>query len=76
MEKAVNIVTDTKDIIYIGKDFPDEYIGSKYTFKRRKCKSKSKCFAGGCRNVKNCRGKTFQEKLRRKAFEKCCEWLV
>ena len=26
-------IADTKDIIYIGKDLPDEYTGSKYTHK-------------------------------------------
>lgn len=25
-------MTESKDIIYLGKDFPDEFAGSKYTF--------------------------------------------
>ena len=29
-------IAETGDIIYLGKDFPDEYAGSKYTRKTRK----------------------------------------
>ncbi len=38
-------ITHTKDIIYIGKDFPDEYAGSKYTRCARGARAKAKANA-------------------------------
>lgn len=41
-------IVDTKDIVYIGKELPDEYTGSRYTYslKGGKCESKGKCITG------------------------------
>ncbi len=38
-------ITDTKDIVYIGKDFPDEYTGSKYTRTLKGARAKAKANA-------------------------------
>lgn len=38
-------VMDTKDIVYIGKDFPDEYTGSKYTYMLKGANAKVKANA-------------------------------
>ena len=38
-------VAETKDIVYIGKDFPDEYAGSKYTRALRGARAKAKANA-------------------------------
>ena len=42
MERNVNVI---KDIIYIGKDLPDEYTGSKYTHKLKGGNAKAKANA-------------------------------
>lgn len=38
-------IAETKDIIYIGKKFPDEYCGSKYTRKMKGTRAKAKANA-------------------------------
>lgn len=38
-------IADTKDIIYIGKDLPDEYTGSKYTYSLKGANAKAKANA-------------------------------
>ncbi len=38
-------IADTGDIIYLGKDFPDEYAGSKYTRKTKGGRAKAKANA-------------------------------
>lgn len=38
-------VVETGDIIYLGKDFPDEYSGSKYTRKMKGGRAKAKANA-------------------------------
>lgn len=38
-------MTESKDIIYLGKDFPDEYTGSKYTRKTKGARAKAKANA-------------------------------
>ena len=50
-------IAETRDIIYIGNKFPDEYGGSSYKKKKkrikhigRKSKSKGKCGTGNPRN--------------------------
>ncbi len=35
-------ITETKDIVFIGKDFPDEYTGSKYTRSLKGARAKAK----------------------------------
>ena len=41
------IMSESKDVIYVGKDFPDEYAGSNYTRKLRGARSKVKANASG-----------------------------
>lgn len=41
------IMSESKDTIYIGKDFSDEYTGSNYTRKLRGARSKVKANASG-----------------------------
>ena len=38
-------MTESKDIIYLGKDFSDEYTGSKYTRKTKGARAKAKANA-------------------------------
>lgn len=38
-------MTESKDIIYLGKDFPDKYTGSKYTRKTKGARAKAKANA-------------------------------
>ena len=38
-------IANTNDIVYIGKDFPDEYTGSKYTYRLRGTQAKAKANA-------------------------------
>lgn len=38
-------ITNTKDIIYLGKDFPDEYVGSSYTHRLKGANAKTKANA-------------------------------
>lgn len=38
-------IAETKDIVYIGKDLPDEYTGSKYTYSLKGANAKAKANA-------------------------------
>lgn len=38
-------IADSKDIVYIGKDLPDEYTGSKYTYSLKGANAKAKANA-------------------------------
>ena len=38
-------IADTKDIVYIGKDLPDEYAGSQYTYSLKGASAKAKANA-------------------------------
>jgi len=38
-------IAESGDLIYIGKDFPDEYTGSKYTYKLKGTLAKAKANA-------------------------------
>lgn len=38
-------IADTKDIVYIGKELPDEYTGSRYTYSLKGAKAKAKANA-------------------------------
>lgn len=38
-------IADTNDIVYIGNDFPNEYTGSKYTYKLKGAAAKAKANA-------------------------------
>lgn len=38
-------IADTKDIVYIGKDLPDDYTGSKYTYSLKGANAKAKANA-------------------------------
>jgi hypothetical protein len=61
-------ITDTSDIVYIGKDFPDEYTGSKYTRKTKGARAKAKANAvqGVCEIVEIATEKTFRENHKHK----------
>lgn len=39
------VITTSKDIVHIGKDLPDEYTGSKYTYSLRGANAKAKANA-------------------------------
>jgi hypothetical protein len=56
-------ITETRDIVYIGKDFPDEYTSSKYTRKTKGARAKAKANAvqGVCEMVEIATEKTFRE---------------
>jgi len=38
-------IADSKDIVYIGKDLPDEYTGSRYTYSLKGANAKAKANA-------------------------------
>lgn len=61
-------IADTRDIVYIGKDLPDEYTGSKYTYSLRGANVKAKANAsqGIPEMLKIAVGKYFKENLGRK----------
>lgn len=61
-------ITGTKDIIYIGKEFPDEYTGSQYTRKAKGARAKAKANAAqGVREmVEIATGKVFRENHKEK----------
>lgn len=61
-------IVETEDIIYLGKDFPDEYTGSKYTRKTKGARAKVKANASqGVREmVEIATEKTFRENHKEK----------
>ncbi|MDE5780651.1 MAG: hypothetical protein K2I03_04140 [Lachnospiraceae bacterium] len=61
-------IAESSDIIYIGKDFPDEYAGSKYTRKTKGARAKAKANAvQGVRElVEIASDKTFRENHKEK----------
>jgi hypothetical protein len=56
-------IANSRDIVYIGKNFPDEYTGSKYTRKTRGARAKAKANAvqGVSEMVEIATEKTFRE---------------
>lgn len=56
-------IASTDDVIFIGKDFPDEYTGSKYTHKLKGAQAKAKANAaqGIPELVETAKGKFFRE---------------
>lgn len=56
-------IADTKDIIYIGKELPDEYTGSKYTYilKGANAKAKANASQGIPEMLEIATGKYFRE---------------
>ena len=56
-------IADSKDVVYIGNDFPDEYAGSKYTYslKGTNAKAKANATQGIPELLKIAVGKKFQE---------------
>lgn len=56
-------ITDTKDIIYIGKELPDEYTGSRYTYslKGMNAKAKANASQGIPEMIEIATGKHFRE---------------
>ena len=61
-------IAESKDIIYIGSDLPDEYSGSKYTAKLKGMLAKAKANAaqGIPEMIENAQDRKFQENLERK----------
>lgn len=61
-------VVETKDIVYLGKNFPDEYAGSKYTRKTKGARAKVKANAaqGVCEMVEIASEKIFRENHKEK----------
>lgn len=57
------MVEDTKDTVYIGSDFPDEYAGSKYTYslKGANAKAKANAVQGIPEMIEIAEGKHFRE---------------
>jgi len=62
------IVEDTKDMIYIGTDFPDEYAHSKYTISLKGANTKAKANAsqGVPELIEIATGKEFRENVKAK----------
>ena len=58
-------ITDTKDIVYIGKELPDEYTGSRYTYSLKGANAKAKANAsqGIPEMIKFAIGKHFRKNL-------------
>lgn len=65
MNPKRKIITDTKDMIYIGKDLPDEYSNSKYTAKLKGtlAKAKANIAQGLPELIQNATNKRFKENL-------------
>ena len=61
-------IAESKDIIYIGNDFPDEYTGSNYTAKLKGALAKAKANAaqGIPEMVENAKNKRFRDNLAEK----------
>lgn len=61
-------IADTKDIVYIGKDLPDEYTGSKYTYSLKGANAKAKANAaqGIPELLEIAQGKYFRENSKKK----------
>ena len=61
-------ITDTNDIVYIGKEFPDEYAGSKYTrtLKGARAKAKANAVQGIKEMVEIATEKRFKENYKAK----------
>ncbi len=68
VDSAGNKIVIIPDIIYIGKDFPDEYAGSKYTRRAKGARAKAKANAvQGVRElVEIATEKTFRENYKEK----------
>ncbi len=62
------VITESKDIIYCGKDFPNEFTGSKYTRKTKgaRAKAKAKAVQGIREMVEIATNKTFRENHKEK----------
>ena len=56
-------IASTEDVVYIGKDFPDEYTGSQYTYKLKGTQAKAKANAaqGIPELIEISKGKHFRE---------------
>lgn len=55
-------ITDTEDVVYIGNDFPNEFTGSKYTYKLKGAAAKAKANAaqGIAEMLEICVGKHYR----------------
>lgn len=61
-------VANEKEIIYIGKDFPDEFTSSKYTrnLKGARAKAKANCVQGICEMIEIATDKRFEKNRKKK----------
>lgn len=61
-------ITESKDVIYLGKKLPNEYVGSKYTAKLKGSRAKAKANAvqGLCEMVGIATNKRFKENQKQK----------
>lgn len=61
-------IAETKDIVYIGKELPDEYTGSKYTYSLKGANAKAKANAsqGIPEMLEIANGKHFKENIGKK----------
>lgn len=61
-------IASTDDVVYIGKDFPDEYTGSKYThsLKNALAKAKANAAQGIPEIVNTAEGKEFSKNIKNK----------
>ena len=61
-------VADTKDIIHIGNEFPNEFSGSKYTYslKGSRAKAKANTVQGVCEMIEIATDRRFRKNLKKK----------
>ena len=59
-------IAETGDIVYLGKDFPDEYTGSKYTRKTKGARAKANAVQGIREMVEIASNKIFRENQKEK----------
>ncbi len=61
-------IIETKDVIYIGRDFPDEFAGSNYTrsLKGARAKAKANASQGVIEMIEIATGKVFKENYKSK----------
>ena len=70
-------VADTKDIVYIGNEFPNEFSGSKYTYslKGSRAKAKANTVQGICEMIEIATDRRFRRNLK-KTFYGCSTRMV
>ncbi len=59
-------IAQTEDVVYLGKDFPDEYAGSKYTRRTKGARAKANAAQGICELVEIASDKMFRKNQKEK----------